>query len=225
MSSPEAPLEKKKLPVVKLAVAAVVLLGVAVLVLRGVDVGAVKERGLALIRDLGPVVFFGAMMILPALGAPMLAFSIPAGEAFGPRLGLGVVIAIALVVLAINLALTYWLARYAFRPAILGLLKRYGYSVPRVTPQNALTIALLVRLTPGPPYALQGYILGLAQVPFRVYMIVSWLCMAPWAVGAIVLGQGILNGNFKLVAAGLAVIVAAVGAVQLLRKKFARRET
>ena len=224
MVPPDAPVPKRKLPIAKLAVVAVVLLVGAVLVLRGINLGAVKDRGMAIIRDTGPVAYFGAMTVLPAVGVPMLAFTIPAGEAFGPRFGLGGVIAIAAVVLAVNLALTYWLARYALRPVLTGLLKRYGYSVPRVTPENALTIALLVRLTPGPPYALQGYILGIAELPFRLYMIVSWLCMLPWAVGAIVLGQGILNGNFKLAAAGLAVIVAAVGAVQLVRRRFAKRE-
>lgn len=224
MSSPEAPLEKKKLPVLQLAVGAVVLLVVAAIVLRGVDIGALKDRAFAIVRDLGPVVFFGAMLILPAVGMPMLAFSIPAGEAFAPRLGLGVVIAIALVVLALNLALTYWLARFALRPFLTGLLKRYGYSVPRVTKENALTVTLVVRLTPGPPYAIQGYLLGLAEVPFGLYMLVSWPVQAAWGVGAIVLGQGILNGNFKLAAAGLAVLVAVVAAVQWLRKKLAKRE-
>ena len=225
MASSEAPISKKKLPVLKLAVLAAAVLVAAVLVMRGVDLVAVKDRGLTLIRDAGPVVFFAAMTILPAVGVPMLAFTIPAGEAFAPQLGLGGVIALALVVLAVNLALTYWLARRALRPLLLGLIKRYGYSVPRVTPENALMVSLLVRLTPGPPYALQGYILGIAEVPFRLYMIVSWLCMTPWAVGAIVLGRGILNGNFKLVAAGLAVLVAAIGAVQVVRRKYARRES
>lgn len=223
MSSPEAPLEKKKLPIVKLAVVAVALLGVAVLLLRGVDLGALKDRVMAMMRDAGPVVFFTAMLLLPAAGVPMLAFTIPAGEAYAPQLGLLGVLALTLVILALNLALIYWLARYALRPLLLGLIKRYGYSVPRVTPENALTVILVVRLT-GSPYAVQGYILGLAEVPFRIYMIASWLCVLPWAAGAVVLGQGIMNGNFKLVGLGLAVLAVAVVAVQLLRKKFAKRE-
>ena len=96
--------------------------------------------------------------------------------------------------------------------------------MPRVTKENALTVTLVVRLTPGPPYAIQGYLLGLAEVPFGLYMLVSWPVQAAWGVGAIVLGQGILNGNFKLAAAGLAVLVAVVAAVQWLRKKLAKRE-
>jgi len=60
-------------------------------------------------------------------------------------------------------------------------------------------------------------------VPFRIYLIGSWLCALPWVVGAVVLGRGVLNGNFKLVAMGLGVIIAAVAGVQLVRRKLAKR--
>ncbi len=221
--SSDAPVAKK-LPLVKLAVLAVVAVVVLVLVLRGLDLRALVERGMALIRGAGPWVFFSALALLPAVGAPLMAFTIPAGEAFAAQMSLGGVIAAVLAAVAVNLALIYWLARYAFRPLLAGLAKRYGYAVPRVTSDNALTVALLVRLTPGPPYPLQGYLLGLAEVPFRLYMIVSWLCTLPWAVGAVVLGRGILNGNVKVAIAGVGVIVAAVAGVHLLRKRLLKCE-
>jgi uncharacterized membrane protein YdjX (TVP38/TMEM64 family) len=128
-----------------------------------------------------------------------------------------------LAVIALNLALTYWLARFAFRPLLTGLVQRAGYSIPRVTSENALSVALLVRLVPGPPYSLQGYLLGLAEVPFWTFMIVSWLCVTPWTIGGIILGKGILNGNFKIAAIGMGVIAVAVIGVQFLRKKYAKR--
>ncbi|MBC7369370.1 MAG: VTT domain-containing protein [Undibacterium sp.] len=221
--SPESLPKKKKLPWLKLAVLAVVLLGGAALLLRGAHPRELVDQGMALIRAAGPGVFFAAMLILPALGAPMLGFTIPAGEAFAPQLTLGGVIAVALVVIALNLALTYWLARYALRPLLTKLVTRYGYNVPRVTPANALVVTLLVRLTPGPPLFVQGYLLGLAEVPFKLYMIVSWLCVLPWSVGAIIMGRGILNGNFKVAATGSGVLVVAAVVVQLVRKKYATR--
>jgi uncharacterized membrane protein YdjX (TVP38/TMEM64 family) len=169
-------------------------------------------------------VFFTAMAVLPAFGAPMMAFTIPAGEAFAPRMGLGAVIAVALVAVVVNLALAYWVARYALRPALTRLITRFGYPVPRVTPQNALNVALLVRLTPGPPYFLQCFVLGVAEVPFRIYMIVSFLALLPWVIGAIVLGQGLFSGNFAAVMTGVGVLVVATIAVQWVRKKYFARE-
>ena len=217
-------MKKRKLPVVKLGLVAVALGVGAVAVLRGADGPALVERGMAMIRSVGPVGFFAAMAVLPTVAVPMSLFTITAGEAFAAQMSLGGVIAVALVVLALNLALTYWAARYALRPALTGLLKRYGYSVPRVTPDNALAVTLLLRLTPGPPYAVQGYVLGIAEVPFGLYMIASWLCQAPWVVGFIVFGQGLLKGNFVLAAKGLGVLVVVVIAVQWARKRFAKRE-
>jgi len=213
----------KKLPWVKLCIAAVIAGVIGILVLRGVPLRPTIERGINLIREAGPWAFFGAMTVLPAIGAPVLAFTIPAGDAFAARMTLPGVIAAALAALAVNLALTYWLSRYALRPLVARLLQRYGYRVPRVTPGNALAIALLVRLTPGPPYSMQCYILGIAEVPFRLYMIVSWICILPWSIGAIVLGRGFLDGNFKMAATGMGVLVAALALVNWLRHRYASR--
>ena len=226
MSVENAP-PKKKLPLVPLAIIAVVLVGVGVWVLREVGMDrlvALMDRFVGVIRDLGPWVFFSAMTVMPALGIPMLAFTIPAGEAFAPQLGMPTVIAVALVVIALNLALSYWLARYALRPLLTRLLTRYGYTVPRVTRENALSILLVVRLTPGPPYAFQCFLLGIAETPFRLYMIISWLAMLPYALAAIILGQGLRNGNFKTIIAAVGVVVVASIGLQWLRKKYFARE-
>jgi uncharacterized membrane protein YdjX (TVP38/TMEM64 family) len=216
--------KKRKLPVMKLVGAAIIGLVVAIFLLRGVEPRVVIDRGMAMIREAGPWVFFTAMTVLPAVGIPLSIFTISAGEAFGAQMGIGGVIAVSLAVIALNLALGYWVARYALRPVLCGLLARYGYSVPRVTPQNALQVALLVRLTPGPPYALQTGILGVAELPFRLYMIVSWMAVLPWAIGAIILGKGLFNGNVGGILVGVGVLVVAIVAVQLVRRKFARRE-
>jgi uncharacterized membrane protein YdjX (TVP38/TMEM64 family) len=222
---------KRKLPLLPLAAIAIVLLVAAILVIRAVGVhGALErvqsltEQGIDVIRNLGVVVFFLAMTVLPAFGVPLMAFTITAGQAFEPQLGLAGVIAVSLVALAINLALGYWVSRYALRPLLAGLIKRYGYSVPRVTENNALTVTLLVRLTPGPPYALQACVLGLAEVPFRIYMIISWLALLPWVIGAIVLGKGLLSGKFGMAASGFGVLIVAVVLVQLIRRKYFRRK-
>lgn len=214
----------KRLPVVKLAAAAIVFAVAAVLVLRGVDLAALKNQFIGIIRNAGPWVFFAAMALLPAVGAPLTLFTLTAGEAFASRMSMGGVIAVALIVVAFNLALSYWVARHALRPLLTRLLQRYGYQIPRVTPDNALSVALLVRCTPGPPYPLQCFVLGIAEVPFRLYMIVSWLTLLPWVVGAIVLGQGLFGGNFGAVFTGIGVLVIATVAVQWLRRKYFGRE-
>jgi uncharacterized membrane protein YdjX (TVP38/TMEM64 family) len=218
---------KKKLPVVRLAIAAVVCGVIGLLVLREIGLArlvAWLDLFIAAIRDMGPWIFFAAMAVLPAAGAPLMAFNLVAGEAFAPQMTMPGVIAIAALAIAANLALTYWLARYALRPLLTRVVERYGYSVPRVTKENALMVTLLVRLTPGPPFFLQGYLLGLAEVPLRLFMIVSWLAVLPIAISAVVLGKAAREGNIGKIAAVLGIMVASLVAVQILRRRFAKRQ-
>jgi uncharacterized membrane protein YdjX (TVP38/TMEM64 family) len=226
--SAETPLPKKKLPLLKLAAVGVVLAVVGVVALREIGLTrlvAMFDQFVAMIRDMGPWVFFTAMTILPAMGAPLMAFNLVAGEAFAPQMTMPGVIVTVAAAIAANLALTYWLARYALRPLLTRLVERYGYSVPRVTRQNALTVTLLVRLTPGPPYFLQGYLLGLAEVPLRLFMIVSWLAVVPLAVSAVVLGKAAREGHLGKIGVVLGVMVLVVVGVQFVRRRVAKRET
>jgi uncharacterized membrane protein YdjX (TVP38/TMEM64 family) len=219
---------KKKLPIVRLAIAGAIVTVIGLLVLREIGLQRLLEwfdLFVEAIRDMGPWVFFAAMMVLPAVGAPLMAFNLVAGEAFAPQMTMPGVIVTVAAAIAANLGLTYWLARYALRPLLTRIVTRYGYSIPRVTKENALTVTLLVRLTPGPPYFLQGYLLGLAEVPLRLFMIVSWLAVLPIALSAVVLGKAAREGNMGKIAAVLAVMVVAVVAVQFVRRKYTKRAT
>jgi len=219
----EEPRAKRKLPILQLVVLAAVAGAGALYFLKGVDYVALGTRAMAIIRGLGPWAFFSATAVLPALGAPLTAFTIVAGEAFAPLMTLPGAIAATLVAIVGNLALTYWLARYALRPILSKLADRYGYKVPRVTKGNALSVTLVFRLTPGIPFFVQSYILGLAEVPFRLYMIASWLCVLPTVVAFIVLGRGIFNGNFRMVLYGVGVLVVVSVVVHMIRKRYANR--
>ena len=174
------------------------------------------DRGMAWVRAAGPVTFFTAMALVPA---PLWMFTVPAGEAFANVLTLPGVIAAALTAVAVQIALCYGLARYALRPIVEQGVRRFGYTVPRLTAGNALQVALLVRLTPGPPLPFQCCLLGLAEMPFRLYMIVSWLCTVPWVIGGVVLGRGVLAGNFATLLLGVSLLGAATIAVRLLRNR------
>jgi uncharacterized membrane protein YdjX (TVP38/TMEM64 family) len=221
--TPEEPRARRKLPLVKLAMAAAVVAGAGFLVLRGVNYRDLGEHGFSYIRAAGPWVFFSAAAILPAFSAPLSAFSLTAGEAFGRQMTMPGVIAAMMAAMAFNMAFTYWLARYALHPLLSRVTEHYGYTIPRVTRENAVAIALVLRLTPGPPFFMQSYILGLAHMPFRLYMVVSFLSSIPMTVALVILGKGVFNGNLPLVLTGAGVIVAASAGVHWMRKRYAAR--
>ncbi|HZZ20011.1 MAG TPA: VTT domain-containing protein [Opitutaceae bacterium] len=206
-----------------LAIGLVVVAVVVFFVARGLDYHGLQERAVTTVRGLGPWAFFSAMAILPAFSVPLSLFTLTAGELYAPLMTLPGVIAAAFVAIGINMVITYWLARYALRPVLSRLVARYGYTIPKVTKANALSVTLALRLTPGPPFFIQSYLLGMAEVPFRLYLVASLLCQIPWGVGSIVLGKGIFNGNFKMVMYGIGVLVVAGIAVQWFRRKGATR--
>ena len=175
------------------------------------------------LREAGPLVFFGAMALLPAVGFPMIAFTLAAGPVFGPVLGTGWVIGWSLLAVVVNLLLTYWLANRALRPLVSRLLQYFNFRLPDGTTGGAWQITLIVRLTPGPPFWVQSYLLGLMRVPVGPYLVVSMLVMAGYIVALVCGGEAIAGGNGRLafLAAGLLVVTIAV--LQLLRRRTARR--
>ena len=75
-------LREKKQMLIKLAVLGVIIVTAAVFVLSGVDLKALLDQGIELVRETGPVSFFVALALLPAVGVPLTVFTLPAGSVF-----------------------------------------------------------------------------------------------------------------------------------------------
>ncbi len=214
----------KRVLLLKLAVVAVILLVGAVLVARGLDVKGLIAQGLELIRGAGPVVFFTAMAILPALGAPISIFFLTAGSAFGERLGVGPVIGLALLAITFNLCLSYFLASRALRPLLEKLVVRLGYQLPQVGAGDATDLIILLRVTPGLPYPVQNYLLGLAGVPFKKYLIISCLILWSFTIAMILFGDALLHGKGKVASIAIGLLMALTAATHMLRKRYGRKK-
>ncbi len=207
----------------KLAVVAVVLLVGAGLVARGYDIKGLAQRTLEWVRGAGPVVFFTAQALLPAVGAPQTAFSLTAGSLFGAQLGMGWVVFFSLVALTVNMALTYWLASSLLRPVLEKIFVRFGYTLPTAGSGNALDLIILLRVTPGVPFPVQNYLLGLARVPFGKYLLASVLIAGPLNSAFVLFGDALLQGKGRLALISLLLLVALMAGTQLLRKHYAKK--
>ncbi|MFA5057847.1 MAG: hypothetical protein WC485_07010 [Opitutaceae bacterium] len=219
---PEVETTSKKGLFVAVALLGVIAVAAAVLILRGMDVKALVVQGMAIIGSAGPWVFFTAMAVLPAAGFPLLAFALPAGPAFSGQLGLGGVLVAYGTAIAVNLALTYWLAAHALRPWVERLVARAGYKIPHVAKEEQVEVTLLLRITPGPPFFLQSYLLGLGRVAFLTYMWVSWSVAMAYGVGFVVFGDAIMHGRARMAILGMSLLVTAVIVVHLVRKHYGK---
>ena len=209
----------------RLLLAACLAALIAVLVFVVLKTGLMEAADAAVLglREAGPEVFFVAMALLPAVGFPLLAFTLAAGPVFGPTLGAGWVILWSLTAVVVNLLLTYWLANRALRPLVSRLLTYFEIRLPDGTADGAWQITLIVRLTFGPPFWVQSYLLGLIRVPLVPYLVVSTSVMAGYIVALVCGGEAIATGSGRLAFAALGILVVSVAALQLLRKRMARR--
>ncbi len=168
------------------------------------------------IREGGPAVYFAVMALVPL---PLAWFTVPAGELFEARLTLPGVIAAAMAAVLVQLSLSYAVARYGLRPVVAGWLQRRGHAVPAVTRANAVSMVLLVRLLPGPPMILGSCLLAVAETPFAIYLMLSALVALPWVCAGVMLGHGLMNGEFAQVLTGAGVLAAVVIGVRVFRKR------
>ena len=96
-------------------------------------------------------VFFTGLALLPLIGVPITPLLVLAGATFEliPAL-LGCALSIA-----INLALSYGLARYGLRKPLTRLLAHRRYHLPRFEKRNAIRSMIVIRLLPGVPMFLK----------------------------------------------------------------------
>lgn len=209
----------------KLAVVVAALLVAAGLVLRGLDLRALLEQGMGLIREAGPVAFFSAMILLPACGVPMLAFSLPVVSLFSEKMGTVPVLLLSLMAMTANFTLTYALARRGLRPLVARLVTRLGYRMPQVEAADATDLIVILRVTPGIPFFAQNYLAGLANVPFGKYMLVSCVIAWPLNVAFMLFGDALLHGKGKVALISLCLLLALTAATHLVRKHYAGKKT
>lgn len=166
--------------------------------------------------------FFIALTLLPLIGIPSTPFFLLAGA--------GSPLQTALVgfgaATAANLALSHWIARHGIRDRLYRLLRRWSFNPPSINGEGAVSVLLVVRLTPGLPPALRNYAAALIDVRFFVYLSVSWITTMLYGVGLIVLGDSLRTSSWAEAAVGLDVLLTVTaGALWFVRWKERERRS
>jgi uncharacterized membrane protein YdjX (TVP38/TMEM64 family) len=191
----------------------------------GDEIKPLAEQGVGWLRELGAGTFFVLMTLLPAAGCPLSVFTLTAGPVFAPSLGMPLVLLLVWVSIAFNLALSYWLARYALRPWLARLCAWLGYKLPEVAEADHRGVVILVRVTPGPPYVLQSYLLGLAGIPFGTYFFISWVISSLYACAFVLLGDALMQGRGRTALVAVSLFIALTVGVQFLRRHYRKQPT
>lgn len=164
-----------------------------------------------------PLLLFVALVVLNGLPFPASALFMMTGMVWGgqPVVACGY----GLAALFLNQAWTYALAAGPGHGLVARILERGGWKIPTLKRENVTDTILVMRLVPGIPLFVQNYVLGLLRVPYGRYAWMSLLCSGAPVTGFILAGAGIAGGEWKIALLGVAVLVLALVAVRIMRRR------
>lgn len=148
-----------------------------------------------------------ALATLPGVGFPISPLFIMTGIVLGGRYGMPIACLLGVAAQCICTTWTYLLAAGPFRQVLTRVLKKRR-ELPVLDRRNAIRLGLLLRITPGIPYALQNVVLGVIGMPPGAYLAVSLPIASLWSVGFIVTGGAIFEGRSGLALFGLLLLLA-----------------
>lgn len=192
-----------------------VLAGLAALALAGAAIlyeqGLTPGMAFAKLKEVAewaagknPVFYVLALALLPYAGVPSSFLYLAAGAAYGPAQGTF----LSLCGLALNLPLGYLVGKYWLRAPIARMLEKRGHHLLEVPPGEFTRLIVLMRVIPGPPLVIQNFLLAMAGTPFLLYYLISLPLTLFFAAGILLTSGALLQGNMKLVVAGVSLVIA-----------------
>jgi len=149
---------------------------------------------------------FLAIIILPGLVLPVAPLLTLAGL-WAEQHGAWKACLFCILSLIANLFWTYWLARGPARSTLQKFLSRTKFKLPKSPPDNLLQWAIILRLTPGVPFIFSNYGLGILQMPFFQYLLISIPIIGVTACGYVLTFAGIFSGDWTYLWIGICLIV------------------
>jgi uncharacterized membrane protein YdjX (TVP38/TMEM64 family) len=216
--------KKKSLPLKPILLLAAVVLIIIISAKLGIGekLGALQDwiRSLGV---LGPLVFMIIYAVATVAALPGSALSIVAGAIFGPVLGVITVIFAA----TLGASLAFLVSRYFARNSIEKWLEgsEKFRKLDELTERHGDIMVAITRLLPIFPFNLLNYGFGLTKVPFRTYVLWSFVCMLPgtilYVVGSAAIAEAVREGKVPWI---LVMVVAMILGIIVVLSRQARKK-
>ena len=150
-----------------------------------------------------PVVFAGALILLPALGFPLTPLLILLGGRFGWPGGLA---ALALVV-PVHLVAAFWMSRKFLYHRLSALAVQQEIDLSSLPRAGRIKAGLLFMAFPGLSYALKNHLLPLSGLPAGHCLAIAWPIQVTLGIPFVLFGSAASDWSFSLMAGALVVMV------------------
>lgn len=165
-----------------------------------------------------PWALLAVVATLPGLGFPISPLLFLVGITLAPRYGMPMACALGILAQSFCTIWTYLLSSGPLRGLLRRIVSRQR-ELPQLEDGNALRLGLILRITPGVPYALQNIVLGIVGMRLKPYLIVSLPISGLWTIGFIVTGGAIFQGRTGLAIAGVLLLIVLVILTKMLQRK------
>ncbi len=165
-----------------------------------------------------PWALLAALATLPGLGFPISPLLVLFGIALAPRYGMPATCLLGILAQSVCTIWSYLLAAGPLR----GILSRYlrrRRELPQFTDRNIVRVGLILRITPGIPYALQNVALGILGMRLKPYLAVSIPITSLWSIGFIVTGGALFEGRAGLAITGILLLLVLILITRTLRRR------
>lgn len=168
--------------------------------------------------EANPWSLIAVLATLPGLGFPISPVLVLFGVVLAPRYGMPATLALAFAAQGLCTTWTYALAAGPLRGLLTGYVLRHR-ELPELTEGNTIRLGLILRLTPGIPYALQNIVLGILGIRLRPYLLVSLPTTSLWTAGFVITGDGIFKGQIGWAITGVVILIVLVLATRMWSRK------
>ena len=163
-----------------------------------------------------------AIAILPGFGFPVSPLLVLSGALAAKTGSVFAAWLLTSIAMWVNAGWTYLFASgpgRTYTQKFLDKFTRKGLQVPQT---KGYQLALILRVTPGVPLPFQNYFLGVSGVSAKVYWIVTLPVQGAWVLGFVVFGDGLLQGNSKLISTGVGLLIVIAVIARMLSTRFSK---
>ena len=150
---------------------------------------------------------------------PLSPFLLLAGALFTNRYGIPAAIALCYSAMVLSMIWTYFVSAYPMRKLFEKMVALFSDKFPEIPEAHKSKVAMIIRITPGIPFFLQNYFLGVSRVPFGKYLLISMLIQALYTPAFVVGGGAIFEGKAGLAIAAVSIFIILAIVLHWLRNR------